>query len=72
MVLGFWLHHGDVIWMWWVFLHADRFDRYEFLEDDKLVAKLIDQRFLFARGFVIRDVSALIDHNLLHGCISRE
>jgi hypothetical protein len=27
---------------------------------------------LLARGFVICDVSALIDHNLLHGCISRE
>ncbi len=38
MVLGFWFwHHDDVIWMWVV--HADGFDRYEFLEDDKLVAK---------------------------------
>jgi hypothetical protein len=60
-----------VIWMW--VLHADDgFDRYEFLEDDKLVAKLTDRRFLLARGFVICDVSALIDRNLLHGCICRE
>jgi hypothetical protein len=49
----------------WVFLACrNGFDRYEFLEDDQLVAKLTDQRFLLARGFVICDVSALIDHNL--------
>ncbi len=57
---------------WWCDLDVGRACRYEFLEDDKLVAKLTDQRFLLARGFVICDVSALIDHDLLHGCISRE
>ncbi len=64
MVLGFWLQHDDVIWMWVFLACRDGFDRYEFLEDDQLVAKLTDQRFLLARGFVICDVSALIDHNL--------
>jgi hypothetical protein len=70
MVLGFWLHHDECDLDVGSCMQMDLTDPNSW-RTTILWPNWTDQRFLLARGFVICDVSALIDHNLLHGCISR-